>query len=149
MAYEQVKEIIGRAQRFHRDLSAFYEQAEGVVKREKVRIVLDYLRWHEHAMEERLREFVSGAGDHVMGAWFQYTPAHQMQEVLQRVKIDPDMTVDEVIELALKMDEGLLEFYRTARDIALIPEVREVFDGLYKEAMNERAKVVLALMPFE
>jgi len=149
MAFEQVREVIERAQLFHRNLSEFYEQAEGAAHREKVRMVLDYLRWHERAMEDRLRDFVRDADGHVMSAWFKYTPDDHIQAVLRRPDIDPGMTVDEVLHLALEMDEALLEFYRAARDLAATPEVRDVFDGLYKESMKERAKLVLDLVPFD
>lgn len=144
MALEQTRDIIEKARAFHHALADYYEQLEHVPQKEKVRMALEYLRRHERAMEEELRNFEANTDRALLDTWFRYSP-EASEEAIARLKIRPDMSIEEVMELALKMDEQLLETYARAAQMAPAPAVREIFANLHREGLRERARFLRAL----
>ncbi len=143
MAFEQVRDVIDRARAFHRELAEFYRRAENTADRERVKLVLDYLVRHERRMGEQLAAFEQGSPRRVLESWFVVSPGATIREEIARIVLRPDMTVSEVVCLALKLDEFLLQLYREASEAASAEPVREAFERLYEEGKIERAKLVL------
>lgn len=149
MAYEQVRDVLDRIGRFHHLISEFYEQLEGIVEKERVVIILDYLRRHEILFEERIKEFERQADANTLDTWFKYTPTDDMQREIARLEARPDLTTDEVVSMALRLDDIMLNIYRESCDFAVIDEVKEVFSNLYDECVKERSKMVLAVFGYD
>jgi len=144
MAFEQTRDILEKARGFHRDLAAYFERLERVAQQEKVRMVLEYLRRHEQAMDEELKSFEARAERPVLDSWFKYAP-ESVQETIARLEIRPDMTVEEVVAIALKLDEQLLELYGHAARLAPDADARELFANLHREGLRERARILRAV----
>jgi len=142
MAFEQVRDVIERARRFHEELARFYERQEVSPAREKVRLLLEYLRAHEQRMAEELGALERTALAGVLDTWFKYSPGPDLLDAVRQAAIRPDMTPHEVIAEALALDQHLLDLYQQAVERAPIPDVREALLDLYAEGLKQRALVV-------
>lgn len=142
MPFEQARDVIEKARSFHRDLAAFYHRIGGVVDRERVQLLLEYLGEHEERRERQLAEFERRTPATMLDTWYQFPPETRIQEALQRIHIRPDMSVAEAVCMALQLDESLLRLYRQAADSAPIEHIRETFLRLYEEGKKERSKLV-------
>ena len=143
MAFEQVRDVIERARAFHRELADFYHRAENDAERERVKLLLDYLVRHEQRMGAQLAAFEHDSSRRVMETWFVVSPGATIREEIARIKLRPDMTTSEVICMALRIDEFLLQLYREAAEEATNEAVRETFQRLFEEGKRERSKMVL------
>lgn len=145
MPFKQTRDVIEKARAFHSDLGAFYHRLEAVVEREKVKMVLDWLATHEERMERKLAEVESSAAKGVLDAWYQFPPDATVKEAIGRIEIRPDMRAQDVICLALHLDENLLRLYKSAAEASQAREVRGIFESLLEEGKKEREKLVLDL----
>jgi SepF-like predicted cell division protein (DUF552 family) len=148
MAFEQVREVLDRARRIHADLASFYLAAEQCAEKQKVKLVLEYLRLHEQVLGDRLEAFESSADRNVMDTWLKYTPPDSARETIRAIELRGDMDVSEVLEAALQLDDVLVSLYRQAADMTPIEEARDVFLALCEECRREREKMVLAVNGF-
>lgn len=145
MPFEQTRDVIEKARAFHHDMAAFYHRVEHVVEKERVRMVLDWLASHEERMEAKLAEVESSTAKRILDSWYQYPPDATVRDAITRIELRPDMRAQDVICMALHLDENLLRLYKRAAEAAPMGEVREVFESLLEEGKRERAKLVLDL----
>lgn len=145
MPFEQTRDVIEKARAFHRDMAAFYHRTEAVVERERVKMVLDWLASHEERMERKLAEVEASTAKRMLDSWYQYPPDADVQQAVARIEVRPDMRAQDVICMALHLDETLLRLYKRAADTAPMSEVRDVFESLLEEGKKEREKLVLDL----
>ena len=141
MAYQRTKDILDRARLFHERLSEFYERLENVSKKEQIRMLLDYMSRHEKHLAKSLADYEKETSDRILDFWFKFTPNNKKCEQLENFELDPDMTIDDVINLVLRLDECLVELYRSVAKSAQSEEVREVFRNLL--AMEKQEEVQL------
>ena len=145
MPFEQTRDVIEKARAFHHDMASFYHRIEAVVEKERVRMVLEWLASHEERMEAKLAEVESSTAKRVLDSWYQYPPDATVREAIARIEVRPDMRAQDVICMALHLDETLLRLYKRAADTAPMNEARDVFESLLEEGKKEREKLVLDL----
>ncbi len=145
MPFKQTRDVIEKARAFHSDLASFYHRLEAVAEKERVKMVLDWLASHEERMEAKLAEVEASTAKRMLDSWYQYPPDATVQEAVARLDVRPDMRAQDVICMALHLDENLLRLYKRAADTASMGEVRDVFESLLEEGKKEREKLVLDL----
>lgn len=145
MPFKQTRDVIEKARAFHSDLASFYHRLEAVAEKERVKMVLDWLASHEERMEAKLAEVEASTAKRMLDSWYQYPPDATVQEAVARLDVRPDMRAQDVICMALHLDENLLRLYKRAADTASMNEVRDVFESLLEEGKKEREKLVLDL----
>jgi len=142
MAYETTKDIFGHAREFHRQASSFFHSILDTADKERVRMLLDYLEGHEKHLEECLAAYEKEASDKVLNALYKYTSKKASLQCFENLEIKPDMSVDDVVGIALKLDNCLLEFYQEMADKSDCPEVKEVFGNLLEMEKKEKRNLV-------
>lgn len=145
MSFEQTSDVIEKARLFHRQLRDYYMQLKEVTEKQRVQMLLDYLCIHEERMEQSLSAFKQAVPSGALSTWFMYAPGDETEKVLKTLRIDPDMTSQEVVCTALQLDETLLRLYKQAAELAPREIIRELFRSMYEEGKRERAKLVLNL----
>lgn len=141
MPVERTRDILEQARRFHRDLAAYYERLESTVQKERVRMLLEYLRRHELALEREIANYEESARKALLELWYKCAPA-DFGVSLADIGFPPDPSYEEVVDLALKMDERLLELYERAARLAPDPRARELFSALHAEGLRGRARLL-------
>lgn len=141
MPAETVRDVLDRARAFHRELGEFYHQLEDASEKARVKLVLEYLRHHETFMEECLTKFEDGASANVL-TWYKNTPDAATHKCFENLEVRPDMTAEDVMRVALRLDECLIRLYRGMAERAPSAEVRELFDDLLKLELREERNMV-------
>ncbi|MBU0676501.1 MAG: hypothetical protein KJ626_00155 [Verrucomicrobia bacterium] len=148
-SFEQVKDILDEAKFFHDQLKGFYTALHDKVEKDKLKLILDYLCRHEDLMREMLDEFEEGAASAVLDTWYKYTPNVSIGSCIAEIKPKPDMTLDELMTIAVQLENCFLSLYKHAADRAPSAQVKEVFDRLYDESRTDRQKLVRDLTEME
>lgn len=149
MAYDQVRDVLDRARRFHHESSERFAQLREETGDERMRLILDYLGQRAQALESQIAEYERAAAPTLLDAWVTFAPAARLNEELAQIRVPPGATVPELVRAALRVDEGLLHLYREAARQAPNEDVREVFIRLLAEGEQELSRLVQAVFEMD
>lgn len=145
MAAVQMIDLLKRGEQFHKDLADYYENLESHMRREEVRRVLEYMSWHERCLEHCFHDYEKSAPQGVAHAWFKGVPDINLARLLDEARIAPDASVDDVLQLALRVDDALIEIYKFLRERTMSEELKEVLDQLMTMEREEEKRMAWSL----
>lgn len=145
--FKQIRDIFSISRGFHDQLSLFYERLRDRTQRKRVRLLLDYLSRHETNLNRCLGQFADHTSSAVLDTWVQYVPDAEPFPHLETLRVAADMSTDDVVALALRLDDALIQFYEQLRDEAGSAEVREVFESMLR--LEEVDEIALRRQAFE
>jgi len=138
--YKQTYDIIDCLRSFHKQMQDFYERLHEKDEKQKVKMLLDYLSRHEKHREETLAKYEEEASKKVMETWFKYIPRNISPDCLENIVINSNMSVDDVIGIAMHFNNCLVQLYTRLVENTSGNEVRNVFicllERMKKEKMN-------------
>ncbi len=149
MSYEQVRDILNKTKELHRELSRFYEVLESRCKQQKVKLLLDYLHDRESKGEKQMEQFIREAEDSLMNAYYSFTPDQQKWNFLKEIEISPDASLQEAIDMVLKIDQYILDLLQEVAENSELDHVRLVFVNMLEHAKKERNRFVRDAMMLE
>lgn len=141
-SYKQVKEIIEYVRLFHEQMREFYERLHEKDEKHRVKILLDYLCRHEKLREETLAQYEEEALSNIMDAYFKYVPESITPICFKSKVIKSHMTVDDVVSIALELNNCLIEMYNKLIEQTNVKEVEEVFKSLLHRIEKEEKNLV-------
>ncbi|MBU1909561.1 MAG: hypothetical protein KJ726_05915 [Verrucomicrobia bacterium] len=142
MTTQRTRDILERAREFHAQLSRFYERMGESVDHEKIRMLLTYMSRHETNLAECLTRYKREAAERVLDTWFKYVSEKATCKSFEGVVIRPDATVEEVVQIALRLDRCLVDLYTEMAERAVSQEVRDLFMSLLKTEQKEENQMV-------
>jgi hypothetical protein len=142
MAYETVKDVFDRVRSFHNQVSGYYHRLYAIADKERVKMLLDYMSRHEKKLELCMAEYEDNASKDILNTWFKYTPASTYQECFRDSDLNHDMSIDDVISVALRLDDCIINAFKRIVDSSESNRIKEIFTCLLKSAEKERKKFV-------
>lgn len=142
MPFNQTKDVLEQARKFHHKLSEFYDNLKDSAEKERTRALLDYLSRHEQYLESCLKEFMEEVSKNVLDSYFQYGSEASSLKGITDFQIKASMDVEDVVAAAMHFDACLIKFYREMADKAHSDKVREVFENLL--VMEEHEQIELS-----
>nr|MBS0019122.1 hypothetical protein [Gammaproteobacteria bacterium] len=139
--FERTRDVLDHARSFHHQVGALYQRLENQAEKERVQMLLDYLGRHERHLEKSLADYEEEASKRIMDTWFQYTLEEDPSDLLSEVQIKGDMSVDDVVRLALRLDDYLIDLYKNMAENTDIPEVKEMFTNLLELEQQEEHQI--------
>ncbi len=149
MAFDQTKDVLKHARKFHQKLGVFYEDLKESASRERVRTLLDYMSRHEKHLDACLAEYEEQVSDNVLDTYFKYGSESTELTAIADFEIEPDMGVDDVVAAAMHFDACLVAFYREMAQRALSEKVREVFQNLLEMEQHEQIELSKRVLDIE
>lgn len=141
MTTQTTRDILDQARYFHHLLQGFYEALKGKIEQPKLQLILDYLAQHEERMEQALDQYEEGIAAKVADTWFKYNAGVSMADAIRAIELKPDPTLDDLMTIAIQLENHFVTLYRHAADQAVSPETKEVFEQLLNETMRDRMKL--------
>jgi len=141
MSVSTARNLLEAVSHFHQQLGLFCEKNARINKDERVRMLLDYIGRHEYHMAEALNHYEDQARQKVLNTWFNNIPPDLLKSP-DKNDLTPDSTIDDVIAWAIRMDDSVIELYRTMADEAATAEVKKVVNGLLEMEEREKLKTV-------
>lgn len=133
--------ILDRARYFHKQLHGFYDGLKSRIEQEKLLLILDYLAQHELRMEQALQRYEQDIAHKVAETWFKYNPEMSIDEAIASIALPRTMSLDDLMTIAIKLENYFVTLYQRAAEQAVSPDVKEVFEQLTKETMKDRTKL--------
>ena len=140
--FEQVKDVIEYSQEIHTKLAKFYNQLSEKHQLSHIKMLLDYLNRHERNLADSLSQYENDAAQQMMNTWLQYAPTTKLEDKIKYFPIHSDMTLQEVIDIALDLDNALVDLYRNVAQNVDTQELRELFQSLIDMEKKKKKRMV-------
>jgi len=142
MSYSTVKDIIDYSRSLHEHASNLYEQLRDETQRERVDMMLHLLAQHESTLAEALAQVEDGLADNVLQEWHQFEPGSISEALADCHEMHQDISVDELVQVALKIDDYMVGLYRQMLSEATSDESRQLFQNLVQLEEREKMRTV-------
>lgn len=146
--YKQARDLLEWVRTYHRRMKEAYGDAAESAADERKAMLLRYLENHEALFERSIDEAIT-ENDGVLDAWIQFTPDKEMLEPIEAAEVKPDISVEELVRNAQRMDGTLMEFYQDAIERVKSKPAREFFEQLLTKQESDRAKLAEHLQSTE
>ena len=141
--YVQVRDLLEQAARFHGDLAGFYHRLAGEAGQERVKLLLDYMSTHETNLKDSLDVFDEEASEGVLNTWIDRDYCDRIVHACENMPQPPALDVENVIHLAMTVDDSLIRFYEDLERKTDVESVREVFRNLVSMEQTELRRLAL------
>jgi len=144
MAFETTKDVLDHAREFHTQLSEFYTLLSRKSEKQRVKLLLDYMSEHEKYLEETLARYEEEVSGKILNTWSQYPPPKEILETCREISITKtdDLTVDDVIEMAVKLNQCLIDLYKEMIKNSETDQMREIFTNLMEMEKRQELELV-------
>lgn len=146
MRFKTVKDVVEHARQLHKQIAGFYKQLSNRQHQERVKMLLDYLARHETSLEKMLASFEKDRSQQIWDEWFQFATDDTLPQTLKGAAVHANMDVDEIISLALQLDDYFINLYRDMAQNASSAAVKEIFENLLAFEQQEKNRTVRAAL---
>lgn len=146
---KQVKEFVDFGKHLHAEIRAVYDRLNETADLERVRLLLDYLSRHERNLKDALARFEKGTRSGILNAWLEYSPALDVDAVVRNSLVHDGMSTDEIVDLAIRFDDTLIDLYREVSAKVNDPKVKELFLNLLALEEHEKIQTLRAAMSLQ
>lgn len=140
MHYKTVKDVVEYSRQLHHQLGELYHNLGQKQEQIRVSMLLEYLKRHELHLEKVLNEFEHDKSQMVLNSWFSYVPEQDLTQVLSTIDLHPNMSADDVVLMALQLDDYFIELYQSMLESANSPTVKSVFQNLLEMEQQEKIR---------
>lgn len=144
MAPRRMIDLLKHAEAFHHKLSVFYAFQSRETHNDALRTLLQYMSRHEDILEHAIQSYEDGASKSVLDSWFKVSPDFSRFPHLEDLELGGEMTADEVVDLALALDNVLIAMYEELQREAVSADLREALDSLLDMERREEIRLMRA-----
>lgn len=142
MRFESIQDVLDHGRAMHRQVADFYRQLDSTSARTRVKLLLDYLVDHEQHLADTLAELGTITDPGILGSWLANAPEPAQFDQILHTPIRQDMTVEEVLEIAMRFDDAMIGMYQSLADNTDNQAVRDLLDNLTDLEDLEKRRVV-------
>lgn len=142
MRFETTRDVLDYVKQFHRKARNLYSELADQEEQERLKLLLNYLSRHENHLAKSLADYEKETSEKILNTWFQYVPDQALLESINDIDIEPNLSVDEIVDLAMRLDDCLIQLYKEMIDhSSAISEVKEVFQNLLDMEKQEQHRL--------
>jgi len=130
MAVITVADVIEHAERFENLLEEYYRKLAVEATRDGVRMLADYMARHRQRIAEALGKVPPEAYRRICAIPLRYEPQAADCRCFEGVDLPPDASAADVLDVAVKFDECLINLYRQVLRQEVDEHVAELFQDL-------------------
>ncbi len=146
MSFKTVRDVLELSQDIHSSASNLYEQLREQTQRERVDMLLKFLSHHENEMSQVLARVTADVNERILDEWHQ-TELTSVSQILDGCKeCHPDISVDELVSMALRVDDSLISLYKHMASESSTDDARQLFNNLVLLEENEKMKTARAAL---
>lgn len=143
--YQSVDDILNHSEHFHRELSQYYHHRARASDSPRSTMMFDYLSRREHDLAVGLRRYRNDAEHSLLTSWLDHVPELDSLPLLDEVTHDCDQVhCDGAADLALIVDQRLMDLYSALTEQAAIERVAELFQNLAEQQSGEQRQLQMA-----
>lgn len=141
MAYIQVRDILQHASSFHGMLRDFYNTINDRTQRESVKLLVDYMARREKKLQEITSQISVEQEKQIAEEWIKYESEFATHDCFDRLKIDDNSGVDDVIDAGLLLNQCLINLFHHMAEIAPTQKIKALFTSFEVEEIAEKKRL--------
>ncbi|WP_199609081.1 ferritin family protein [Flocculibacter collagenilyticus] len=141
--FERVSDVLEHHIQFHHRVHDLYKDMLTNAENEKVKMLIQTLRNHEQQHAQHIKDYIEQAPENTLETYFQYSHDEDEQDMFDNISTPATVTVDHVHDVATLCDNYLEQFYEEMMEAADIPEVKELFENLKENILQEKMKLTV------
>ncbi|WP_022940529.1 hypothetical protein [Psychromonas hadalis] len=149
MRFKPIKEFLAYIEECHIALADLYLRLSLEASDEKVKLLLDFMRNKEQLSYYHLHEYAQQAPASLLETWLDNIFDQSFPMKCQQMKLQPDLAIDDVVALAMKLDMQLIELMQTAAYNSPTIEAELALENLSNQEEETLHQVVIASHEFE
>ena len=146
MSYSTVKDVLDYSQQLHEHARNLYQQLRDQTQRERVDMMLQLLAEHEDTLAQSMAKMQEHTSERVLAEWHQFEPGSIADALDGCKECHTDMSVDELVQIALKIDDYLISLYRQMASESTSSDSRQLFENLVQLEETEKMRTVRAAL---
>lgn len=146
MRFQTARDLLDQAAGLHEGLARYYQRLSGEAQKERVKLLLDYLARHEQNMSEVLARYSRETADKVRNAWFSQELDGEFVKCIPPARPVAELDNDGIIDLAIQLDDCIIDLYQLIAMSSELPEAREAFANLVSLERQEKLRMVRQAM---
>lgn len=149
MRFKPIKEFLSYIEECHRALADLYLRLRLEASDEKVKLLLDFMRNKEQLSYLHLHEYAEQAPASLLETWLDNMFDQSFPAKCQQMKIQADLSIEDVVALAMKLDMQLIELMQNAAHNSPTIEAEVALENLSNQEEEALHQVVTASHEFE
>lgn len=149
MRFTPIKEFLNYIEECHLALADLYLRLSLEATDEKVKLLLDFMRNREQLSHLHLHEYAMQAPESLLETWLDNMFDQSLPMKCQQMKLQPDLSIEDVVALAMSLDTQLIELMQTAAYNSPTIEAELALENLSNQEEEALHQVVMASNEFE
>lgn len=149
MRFKPIKEFLAYIEECHMALADLYLRLSIEATDERVKLLLDFLRNKEQLSYFHLHEYAQQAPASILNTWLDNFFDQSFPMKCQQMKLQPELAIDDVVALAMKLDTQLIEILQTAAYNSPTIEAELALENLTNHEEEALHQVIMASHEFE
>lgn len=149
MRFTPIKEFLNYIEECHIALADLYLRLSVEATDEKVKLLLDFMRNKEQLSHLHLHEYAMQAPVSLLETWLDNMFDQSFPMKCKQMKLQPDLTIEDVVALAMSLDTQLIELMQTAAYNSPTIEAELALENLSNQEEETLHQVVMASNEFE
>jgi len=146
--YENTRHVLDEIRRFHMRLAELYGKLAAQASEGRAEMLLDYMQSREQAQAAVIDLYESDAPAAVLDSWFQVPSPENLNDFINLLNTDADLSMEQARELIMEADEFLISLLNHVERRVINPEVKAVFEDLEKLEREEEKALTGAVNSF-
>jgi hypothetical protein len=149
MHFKPIKEFLAYVEECHQALATLYLRLSLEASDEKVKLLLDFLRNKEQLSYLHLHDYAQHAPTSLLETWLDNKFDQSFPMKCQELRMQPDLAIDDVVALAMKLDMQLIELMQKAAHNSPTIEAELALEKLSNQEEETLQQVLIASHEFE
>lgn len=149
MRFKPIKDFLVYLEDCHQTLADLYQRLSLEANDERVKLLLEYMKNKEQITYTHLHQYIQQAPASVLETWLDNFFDQSFPQRCKDLKFKPDLTIEDVVTLAIKLDTQLIEVMQSAATCCPTEEAEKVLDSLTSQEEDMLHQVVMASHEFE
>ena len=149
MHFKPIKDFLAYVEQCHKALAALYHRLSLEATDDKVKLFLDFIRNKEQLSYLHLQEYIKVAPQSLLETWLDNMFDQSFPMKCEQMKLQEELSIDDVVALAMKFDIQLIELMQTAAFNSTTIEAEIALENLTNQEEEKLHNVVMARHEFE
>jgi hypothetical protein len=140
--FKRVRDILKILQDEYDQINSYYEHLGNKVEKGKVKLILDHVMQNLSTFKKMISGYGSEEKKSLLDTWIQFSPDASLKLQMADIEIHPDMSVEEVINIVVDIDDWLENYFRFMSEKTSSLKLKEVFSRLSETVNKEKLELV-------
>ncbi|WP_372882358.1 hypothetical protein [Psychromonas sp.] len=149
MHFKPIKDFLSYVEECHKALASLYHRLSLESTDDKVKLFLDFVRNKEQLSYLHLQEYTKVAPQSLLETWLDNMFDQSFPMKCEQMKLQEELSIDDVVALAMNFDIQLIELMQTAAFNSTTIEAEIALENLASQEEETLHQVIMASNEFE